>query len=302
MSVVLQMIGVSLLGQGTNENALLGLSTDSFAAATKTETTGRTAVSTSASASQQQEASTKDLLKFGCLLNYTIKDVKLSENEDQPTAKGKRSILTRLIGIGNAKTMDIDAKILRNWGNREKMSLRNGSKGQYAVAIVNFTEQHQRMLEQGKDKTEPTTIYANAKINYARMVNVLSHDTFTPLFLNRGTQIGRQELDNGILADQTIWETCAATYNDISIEELDNLKYNVNWQGNVPNPMQFRMRKRLREPTRTWQRNTMRLTRDGKQVDGMKTLTRLSRTHLTCMRHNHGLFISMNLLKKIWVS
>ena len=65
-----------------------------------------------------------DVLKYGLLFPYKIKDVKLSDQEDQPTMKGRRNTNTRLIGIGEIKTIQLDSKLLRNWGNREKMGLR----------------------------------------------------------------------------------------------------------------------------------------------------------------------------------
>lgn len=107
------------------------------------ETSTTTPVAAAAAAPAQGNGPTADeRLKYGLLFPYAIKDVKLSDKEDQPTVKGKQNIDTALIGIGDVSTLNIDAKHLRNWGIREKMGIRQGTKAECCVAVVNFVRQH----------------------------------------------------------------------------------------------------------------------------------------------------------------
>lgn len=181
-----------------------------------------------------------DNIKYGALFPYTIADVKISDNEDQPTLKGRRNVNTRLIGIGDIETINVDAKQLRNWGNREKMGLRSGNKSQHAVAIVNFVVQHRRMLETGRGDTgQPETIYARSKINYVRFINVCAHEEMKAKLINRGSQIGRAELDAGVQADEEMWKAFIVFYNGTDEPAFDELKYEVEWGAAIPDPSSF---------------------------------------------------------------
>lgn len=65
-------------------------------------------------------------------------------------------------------------------------------------------------------------------------------DNIKALLLSRGTQIGRAELDNGIRADEQLFQSFADEYNSTDKDNLDRLQYTVEWQsGTAPDPSSF---------------------------------------------------------------
>ena len=147
--------------------------------------------------------------------------------------------MTCLISIGDIKVVDVTTKHLRNWALREKMGTRAGSKSETCVAIANFVKQHRRMKAKGIDTQHPEEVYARGKMNFVRVVNVFAIETFKAKLACRGTQIGRTELDEGVRADEDLWKEFASHYNDLANEDLDELKYEVDWKGMTPDPSSF---------------------------------------------------------------
>lgn len=246
MSVESQAIGISLGQNEESPEVFLGLgrSNSTSAATAAAAATDSTPSPATLAAPSYTNPTQDDSNKYGPLFPYGLKDVKISAIEDQPTTKGKRGVMTRLIGIGDVETQKMDVKQLRNWGNREKMNLRNATKKDYCVAIVTFTEQHRRMQQTGRSLAAPETIYARSRINFVRAINVLSYEGFKARLINRGSQITRAELDNGVRADEELWKYFAELYNEtgtaIAIMDLDDLKWeNIDWNGNEPDPSQF---------------------------------------------------------------
>lgn len=225
-----------VLGRSASSRTIEGASTS-----TSTATATSTPMSISAAAPSPRHATADEVIKYGILFPYTIKDVNISEQEDQPTAKGSRNVNTRLVSIGSVLTINMDTKQLRNWGNRENMSLRNGSKASYAVAIVAFTEQHRRMQEQGRDTAQPESIYARNKINFTRFINVLAYEPIKARLILRGQQITRSDLDNGVQADEELWREFTKVYNRPvgTLPPIDMLRYSIDWAGNTPNPASY---------------------------------------------------------------
>ena len=183
--------------------------------------------------------SAEEQLKYGPLFAFGIDDVKMSELEDQPTQKGTRNVPTCLIGIGNIKTVDITTKHLRNWGLREKMGTRNGTKTETCVAVVAFVKNYRRMKERGVDTQQPEQQFARSKINFIRAINVLSEETFKAKLAFRRTQIGRAELDEGIQADEDLWKDFASIYNNGNNSAVGEIKYTIEWHGATPDPTSF---------------------------------------------------------------
>lgn len=90
------------------------------------------------------------------------------------------------------------------------------------------------MEQLGMDTAVPESIYNRSKINHVRAVNVIATDEIKALLLQRGTQIGRAELDNGIQADQALFQSFAEVYNATGRQEVDSLKYTIDWKGATP--------------------------------------------------------------------
>lgn len=248
-SVDSQTIGISLNGASESPEIILGVQNQSSNSNNNTPAT--TATEPAPSPEQQSlhapaysNPTADDKSKFGPLFPFGIKDVKISAVEDQPTLKGVRNTNTRLIGIGDVPTIKMESKYLRNWGNREKMNLRNATKKDYCVAIVSFTEQHRRMQETGRSLAVPETVFARGRINYTRAVNKLSYEPFKAMLVHRGSQITRADLDNGVRAGEELWKSFAGFYNQkdtaVAVLELDDLKYtDIDWNGVEPDPSQF---------------------------------------------------------------
>lgn len=69
------------------------------------------------------------------------------------------------------------------------------------------------------------------------------HELFKALLIDWQIQISRADLDNGVCAEEQLWKAFVAIYNQtdlaIAVMELNELKYEIDWNGNKPDPSQF---------------------------------------------------------------
>lgn len=100
-------------------------------------------------------------------------------------------------------------------------------------------EQYPRIKEQGIDGTRPETIYAQTKINYTRLVNVLAFELVKERLVTRGGQIRPGELDHGIQADQGRFESMATASNGAECDDISMLRWVLDWGDATPDPSAF---------------------------------------------------------------
>lgn len=184
------------------------------------------------------QPSAQDIAKYGSLAPFALDDVKLSQKPDQPTVKGLRNIDTALIGVGNIKTTELGSKQIRDWANKFGIKIRATKKAEVCMALAEYVKKQREMLQRGVDSQAPEQIFARGRINYVRAINVFALDQFKAKLVNRGTQLTRVELDEGVAADESLWKDFASLYNNGNDTRLSQLKWEVDWNI-VPDPNSF---------------------------------------------------------------